>query len=142
MEGIFHYLFAEISNILANYWSGTATRIAGAIRPAGYTLLTIYVVLWGWSMIRRAIQEPVGDGVGRIVRMTVIYAIAINMLYYNKFIGDFLWQLPEALAAVVTGDPFDGNEKMLFLDNFLKAFHRMYQAYLNYAEANSSTWLQ
>lgn len=49
-------LFSELSTALTSYVSDTASNIIGAITPVATTLLTIYVMLWGWSMMRGMIR--------------------------------------------------------------------------------------
>lgn len=51
----FHFysrMFTELSNALSTYVNDTATNIIGAITPVATTLVSIYVMLWGWSMMR------------------------------------------------------------------------------------------
>ncbi|MDR3221132.1 MAG: type IV secretion system protein [Candidatus Accumulibacter sp.] len=138
MDGIYADIFAGLDSALRTHWMATASNIAFNIKPVCKTLLLIYVTLWGWSMMRGVIQEPISDGVGRIVRLTVIYFIAINMLYYNQFIGDFLWESPDELAKVVAGGYANTNDRVTFLDKLLDNFYAMFQAYDDKAVANAS----
>ncbi len=127
----------KLSNGLATYWQDVAADIIGAITPVAITLLTIYVTLWGWSMMRGVISEPITDGVGRIVRLSVITAVALNVGRYNLYLADMLWNSPDALARVVASGYSDGNTNMQFLDNLLGQFYDMGQAYNDKANADS-----
>ena len=51
----FHFYedtFTRLNGVLGAYVSGTATSVIGAISGVAYTLLMIYIMLWGWSMLR------------------------------------------------------------------------------------------
>ncbi len=43
---------------LQNYISSTAGSIIGAITPVATTLLMVYMMFWGWSMIRELFLSP------------------------------------------------------------------------------------
>jgi type IV secretion system protein VirB6 len=130
-------IFSKLDSGLETYWNGVASNFVSAITPVATTLVSIYVMLWGWSMMRGVIQEPIGDGVGRIFRLTLITAIALNIGYYNGFLADMLWKSPDALAGVVASDYSDSTNNMQFLDNLMSKFYDMGQAYNDKAHADS-----
>ncbi|WCF29566.1 type IV secretion system protein [Xylella fastidiosa] len=138
----FHFysrMFTELSNALNTYVNDTATNIIGAITPVATTLLTIYVILWGWSMMRGVISEPITDGVGRMVRLAVICGIALKIGYYNGFISDFLWNAPDEMANYLGG----GNEEnnAAFLDTLMSKMYDFGDAYYQKSQANSTLGL-
>lgn len=130
-------LFTKLSTGLLTYWQQVAADIAGAITPVATTLLTIYVMLWGWSMMRGVISEPVTDGAGRIIRLAVVIGIALNVGRYNTYLADMLWNSPDALAGVVASGYSDSNTSMQFLDKLMGQFYDMGQAYNDKANADS-----
>ncbi len=130
-------LFTKLSAGLLTYWQQVAADIAGAITPVATTLLTIYVMLWGWSMMRGVISEPVTDGAGRIIRLAVVIGIALNVGRYNTYLADMLWNSPDALAGVVASGYSNSNTSMQFLDNLMGQFYDMGQAYNDKANADS-----
>jgi len=120
---LFTNLFTSVNGALNTYIQSTATSIISSITPVTTTLLTIYIMLWGWSMMRGTISEPVTDGVGRLIRLSIIIGIAINLGRYNSFIVDFLWNLPDALAALVASGSSNPATNMSFLDTFFGQFN-------------------
>jgi type IV secretion system protein VirB6 len=108
-------MFSKLSTGLSTYWQDVATNIIGAITPVTTTLLTIYVMLWGWSMMRGVISEPITDGIGRIVRLSVITGIALSVGRYNTYLADMLWNSPDALASYVASGYSDSNSNVQFL---------------------------
>ena len=135
----FHFytrLFTELNTALTTYVGDTATAIIGAITPVATTLLTIYVMLWGWSMMRGVISEPVTDGVGRIVRLALITGVALNLGRYNSLIADMLWNSPDALAGIIGGGTPTTNAT--FLDTLMSKMYDFGDAYYQKAQANST----
>ncbi|MCB1965699.1 MAG: type IV secretion system protein [Candidatus Accumulibacter sp.] len=135
----FHFysrMFTELSNALSTYVNDTATNIIGAITPVATTLVSIYVMLWGWSMMRGVISEPIMDGVGRIVRLALIVGVALQLGLYNGFIADMLWNSPDALASYVGGG--NGTSNAAYLDTLMSRMYDFGDAYYQKAQANST----
>lgn len=131
-------LFNKLITALGTYVSDTATNVIAAISPVAYTMLLIYMALWGWSMMRGVIQEPVTDGIARILKLTTVVVIALNLGHYNTYLGDFLWNSPDALASVVTGGAATPISSIQFLDQLLSKMFDYGTAYYDAAFANSS----
>jgi len=117
-------LFTKLDAVLTTYIGNTVVNIITSITPATKTLLAIYIMLWGWSMMRGVIQEPITDGIFRVLKLTTIVTIAINVGYYNIFLSDFLWKTPDALASVLgNGSLSSGSSAGSYLDGVM---HKMY----------------
>jgi type IV secretion system protein VirB6 len=119
-----------------SFIGSTSASVAGSIKPVATTLLMIYVMLWGWSMMRGVIEEPITDGVTRIVRLSIIVAIAISVGHYSGYVADWVWQSPDALASTVTGQ--NSSNSIQFLDNLLDKYFKTAAQYLKKANENSS----
>ncbi|MDD2466192.1 MAG: type IV secretion system protein [Desulfobulbus sp.] len=134
----FHFftdLFTKINATLESYIQSTASDIITSITPVATTMLTIYVMFWGWSMLRGTISEPVTDGVQRIVRLEVIVGIALSLGQYNTFVANFLWQSPDALAAIIASGSSVPATSTQFLDQFAGHFYDVYVACAQMAKA-------
>lgn len=141
MAASFHFyedIFTNLNNSLSTYVSDVASNIIGAITPVATTLVTIYVALWGWSMIRGVIQEPVLDGLGRIVRLALITGIALNLGRYNGYLSDWLWNSPDALAAFIASGHSDSLANTQFLDQLMSQIYDLGDAYWQAAHANTT----
>ncbi len=112
-----------VSGVLTTYVSDTSSNIVGGFSGVATTLVMIYVMLWGWSMMRGIISEPVTDGIGRIVRLAIIVGLATNVGLYNSYFSDFLWNTPEALASLIASGNSDSTTNANFLDTL---FGKMY----------------
>ncbi|MCX2694514.1 type IV secretion system protein [Pseudomonas sp. DCB_CB] len=94
-------MFAELNIALSTYITEKVSAVILSITPATTSLFTLYVMLWGWASMRGAIQEPITDGINRILKMSLIGALAINAGIYNSYISDLLWRFPDALGSLM-----------------------------------------
>jgi len=113
----------RISAVLTTYVSDTSSTIIGGFSNVATTLATIYVILWGFAMMRGMINEPLTDGVMRIVRLAIVTSFATNVGLYNGYVADFLWNSPDALASLIASGHSDSMTNANFLDTL---FGKMY----------------
>lgn len=135
---LYEKMFTKVDALLTTYWSDTAASVASAITPVATTLIMIYTCLWGWSMMRGMISEPITDGVSRIVRLSVITGIALSVGRYSEYLANMLWNSPDALAAIVASGQSDSSSNMAFLDEFMGQYYNLGKAYTDWATAHSS----
>lgn len=138
----FHFYedtFSQLNATLSLYVSGVASNIIGAITPVTTTLLMIYVMLWGWAVIRGVVSEPVIDGFGRLIRLTLIVAIALNVGRYNEYLSDMLWKSPDKLAGYVTSGLSSTTSNTQFLDTLMSQIYDFGDAFWKKAILNKNT---
>jgi len=131
-------MFTKVDATLLAYWQDVASDIAASISPVAYTMIAIYIMLWGWSMMRGIISEPITDAATRIIRLAVITGIALNVGRYNTYLADMLWNSPDALAAIVSNGGTTGVGSAQFLDTLMDRFYDIGEAYNEVAHANST----
>lgn len=96
-------IFAYVDKTTAKYVLDGAAAVAGAFTPTAYTLLILFVTLWGLAMILGKIQEPVMDGVVRVVKSVLIVTFATNSALYASDVANFLYDWPAELVGVMNG---------------------------------------
>lgn len=128
--------FGKIDLTLATYINDVATSVIISITPVVTTLLLIYMALWGWLVITGKTGEIVTDGFNRIIKITLVVAIAINLGYYNTFVVNLLSNLPDHLASLASITPVAGTG--VFLDEVLSDIWKIGWLFANKAMANSS----
>jgi type IV secretion system protein VirB6 len=94
-------LFSAIDYNFSSFFLTSSARVASAARPVFNTLVTVYVLLWGFSMWRGLIREPMSDGVMRVVRVVLIGTFALNAGVYGPTIAEFFYRTPDQLASVL-----------------------------------------
>jgi type IV secretion system protein VirB6 len=134
----FHFYqdtFANLNTALGTYVGDVAGNIIGAISGVAYSMLMIYVMLWGWSVMRGMISEPITDGVARILRLAVIVGVALNLGRYNTYLSNFLWTTPDALANLLASGYSDSDSNVQYLDGLLSKIFDLGNAYWTKAGA-------
>lgn len=116
---IFANFMSKIEGQLQIYVSDSLSNIVSIISPIATSLLSIYMCMWGWSMMRGVINEPVTDGVARMIKLSVIVALSVNVGYYNKYIYEFLYFSPQLLAGAMAQGNSDFGSNAEFLDKLL-----------------------
>lgn len=98
---LFSWIYSEFDKVLNSYISQKAADVISAISPAAWTMLAIYFVLWGFSHIRGLIDEPITDGLFRLLKISLVLGIALNVGQYQRFAVDFFMKTPDAMADVL-----------------------------------------
>lgn len=122
-------IFTKLNNALTTYIGDVSGDVIGAISGVGYSMLTIYIMLWGWSMLRGMISEPITDGIARIVRLALIVGIALNLGRYATFISTFLWTTPDAMAGIVANGYSNPHSNVQFLDGLMSKLYDLGYVY-------------
>ncbi|MGB7816292.1 MAG: type IV secretion system protein [Methylotenera sp.] len=76
-----------------------------SIKPYVYTWLTLFVVLYGFALMRGVIKDPINDVAIRVFKITVITVLAINIGNYDNYVIQFFWTMPDKLIEWITPNP-------------------------------------
>lgn len=101
--GFFEQFFTWLNGQLATYVSANAARVASAIEPAAVTLATVYVMMWGYLSLTGRIQEPILEGIKRILVIGIVLGVGLRLWTYNDLAVDTFTRGPDQLAAAVLG---------------------------------------
>lgn len=99
----FELFWTWLQNQLATYVGENTRRLAESIEPAAVTLVTIYVMVWGYLSLTGRLQEHVWEGVKRILMIIVILGLGLRLWTYNTLIVDTTYNGPTRLAAQLVG---------------------------------------
>ena len=112
---LFTKIFSTVDTSLATYVDGVAGSVIGGILTAANKMAVIYIVLWGYSMMRGMIREPLKDGLFRILRLSLILGL-MDLTRYDAYVSDFFMTAPDAMATVIAGGA-SGDTTISFLDS-------------------------
>lgn len=101
--GFFETLWKWLDTQLATYIGDNAALVAKAIEPAVFTLMTLYVMVWGFLQLTGRIDEPFVFGLRRILTAAIVLGVALRLWLYNTVIVDTFQNAPVQLAAAVIG---------------------------------------
>jgi type IV secretion system protein VirB6 len=94
-----------IERVCDAYVGEQVAAVARAIAPAAFTLLGVYVVLWGFASMRGVIREPLMDMAERVLKISLIFGVGIGLAEYNTVITETFLHGPDELAAAMARTP-------------------------------------
>ncbi|MGO9804966.1 MAG: type IV secretion system protein [Steroidobacteraceae bacterium] len=103
--GFFQTFWTWLDGQLTSYIGANTALIAAALEPAIVTLATVYVMVWGYLHLTGRIEEPLIEGVRRLVMLAVVLGAALHLWLYNAVIVDTFYRAPAQLASAVIGAP-------------------------------------
>jgi type IV secretion system protein VirB6 len=101
----FQQFWKWLSGQLTDYVGTHTASVAAAIEPAVVTLATVYVMMWGYLSMTGRIQEPIWEGVKRILTVGIILGVALRLWTYNSIIVDSFFNGPSQLATAIVNAP-------------------------------------
>ncbi|ENG0237320.1 type IV secretion system protein [Burkholderia multivorans] len=102
MAGPYEQVLTYVTNVCDSYIGSSVAAVASAIAPAAYTLLGVYIILWGLASMRGLIQEPIMEAAIRMMKIAFIFGIGIKLAEYNVYVVDTFFNSPEQLAQSLT----------------------------------------
>lgn len=130
--------FEKLNASLSSYVSDTSSTVISAIGPVTTQLMILYFVIYGIAMMRGVIEEPVTDFLIRVVKVAFITGVALNVGIYNGEIASFLWNSPDALATLVSGGAYTGDNSINFLDSLLGQMYSLGETFWDYSSGMTS----
>jgi type IV secretion system protein VirB6 len=100
---LFERIFANVDDALNTYVVDTVGNVVGFASPLFTSMMIVFVAMWGYLMMFGRVQEPLQDGVFRIIRIGSIMALGLTVGTYMDVVVTFLQQGPEHISAVVSG---------------------------------------
>jgi type IV secretion system protein VirB6 len=101
--GFFQTFWSWLNQTLAGYIGDNTARVSAALEPAIVTIATVYVMVWGYLQLTGRIDQPVTDGLRRIVVLVIVLGVSLRMWLYNTLIVDSFYDAPAQLTAAVVG---------------------------------------
>jgi type IV secretion system protein VirB6 len=101
--GFFAEFNTWLNGLLATYIGTNTARVANALEPAVVTLGVLYIMVWGYLQLAGKVEEPLVQGLKRIVMLAIILGVALRLWLYHEVIVDTFFTAPSALAARVIG---------------------------------------
>ena len=78
---------------------------------------TIYIMVWGYLQLTGRIDEPFSGGLKRILMVTVVLAVGLQLWLYNTVVVNTIFNAPGELAAALIGayDAVSTVDRIIFL---------------------------
>lgn len=102
-------MLAPVESFISTGSGALMNHIKGPVKTA----TTLYIVLYGYLVLKGSIQEPAMDFVFKCMKIVIITLLATSAADYNAYVSTFFFHtLPEELGSAlntpqVPGNPFD-----------------------------------
>jgi type IV secretion system protein VirB6 len=98
-EPAYQFIDAKLDVFLNERAASVIAAVSGPLRAA----LVLYVVLYGFAILRGAISEPVMDFAVRSLKLAIIYMLATTVAYSTYVTTPLFHTLPDTLAQAISG---------------------------------------
>ena len=98
-EPAWTFMDAKLATFLNQDVSNVIAQVAGPARAA----LTLYVLLYGFAILRGAISDPIMDFAIRSLKLAFIYMLATTVAYSTWVTDPLFHTLPDTLSQAIGG---------------------------------------
>src|SRR5436309_1397040 len=85
---MFAWLGARLSAVLGTYVLGVVSALMTAIAPLALTAMTVWVLLYGWAVLRNEVPETVPSFLWKVVKIGLVLAFALQSGFYIANVAD------------------------------------------------------
>jgi len=91
-----------------------AKGVIVAIGPFVKNCAWLFVMLYGFAMLRGAVKDPINESWLRLFKITVVVIFSVEFATYNDYVAQFFWNLPTYLVNwLIPNDIVDAIEAFL-----------------------------
>ena len=95
---MFTWLGAKLTGILSTYVLGVVSALMTAIAPIALTAMTLWVLLYGWAVLRNEVSETVPTFLWKVTKIGLILAFALQSGFYIANVADTATSLATGVA--------------------------------------------
>ena len=85
---MFTWLGAKFTSILSTYVLGVVTSLMAAITPIALSAMTLWVLIYGWAVLRNEVPETVPTFLWKVTKIGLVLAFALNAGFYVANVAD------------------------------------------------------
>jgi type IV secretion system protein VirB6 len=106
---VFDWIGLKFDSVLNNYVLGVVTSLMTAIAPIALVGFTLWVLLYGWAVLRNQVSETVPDFAWKAVKISFILAFALQASFYISNVADTANALAMGVASTFLPAGVDPN---------------------------------
>jgi type IV secretion system protein VirB6 len=118
---MFTWVGAKFSDILNAYVFNVVSALSLALAPIALTAMTLWVLLYGWAVLRNEVSETVPSFVWKVTKIALVLAFALQAGFYIANIADAADALAMGVATTflpAAVDPLTVASPYTLLDKF------------------------
>ena len=126
--GVYTFLYKNINDSIINTVFSQILRISGIIQAPLSVAMTLYIVLYGWMILRGDVEEPMTVSLKRCLKLAIIWYVLIKPLFFWQIFGKvMLHTLPNDIITAITGK-LAGNPVDAYASHGFQAAGNMWRA--------------
>ncbi|CAF26719.1 type IV secretion system protein [Bartonella quintana] len=135
---MFTQLFTKIDQVIATYVTDISSKIIATMTPFVSISLTIAFIVYGWLIMRGAIDMPVSGFLSRCLRISIITSIALTTGLYQPDLTNLIIKMPDELVNALISNPPKNSQFTNLIDRVAeKGFDRASEAFEESAFLNA-----
>ena len=95
---MFTWLGTKLSAILSTYVLGVVSSLMTAVTPIALTALTLWVLIYGWAVLRNEVSETVPTFIWKVTKIGLVFAFALQSGFYIANVADTANSLATGVA--------------------------------------------
>lgn len=118
---MFAWVGAKFTTILGTYALGVVSSLMTALTPVALTVMTLWVTLYGWAVLRNEVPETLPTFLWKVVKIGLVLAFALQSGFYITNVADAADALATGVATTflpTAADPTTITSPYALLDAF------------------------
>jgi type IV secretion system protein VirB6 len=118
---MFGWVGSQIDAVLGTYLLGVVSALMAGITPIALTALTLWVMLYGWAVLRNEVSETVPTFLWKVFKIGLILAFALQSGVYISNVAETANALATGVATTfvpATADPLTASSPYQLIDGF------------------------
>jgi type IV secretion system protein VirB6 len=118
---MFTWVGSKFDAILNNYVIGVVTTLMAAITPIALTVMTTWVAMYGWAVLRNEVSDPIPAFMWKVFKIGLVLAFALQSGFYMSNVADAANALAMGVASTflpAAVDPATVSTPYALLDRF------------------------
>ena len=118
---MFDWVGSQFDAVLSTYVLDVVTALMAAIAPIALTAMTLWVILYGWAVLRNEVAETVPSFLWKVFKIGLVLSFALQSGFYISNVSDTANALATGVAATflpAAADPMTVASPYVLLDNF------------------------
>jgi len=96
---VFTWLGSKLTTILSTYVLGVISSLMTALTPVVLTVMTLWVILYGWAVLRNDVSETVPSFLWKVTKIGLVLAFALQSAFYVANVADTANSLAMGVAS-------------------------------------------
>lgn len=97
------WFFSQFTSSIADTTNTIAGKMSGALAAPLAAAMTLYIVLYGFAIMRGMIQEPVMDFLARGIKLAIIWSLVSGAGGYSSWVSNTILTDTPAFVTGITG---------------------------------------